>query len=153
MANTLKMRTTWFKITMITNSDLTIYNKYIDPSTRSEKYQRSQVKAVAWENRKASNTIATGGSISVDQARLFIPFQRGGNYVKAKAWQALSTKTNWWTLQEGDVIVKGLVSDEIGTGFTVTALKAKYDDVLMISSVDTMDSGSPSIQHWQVGAR
>lgn len=138
---------------MRTNADLTIYNKYVDSVTRTEKYQRTQVKAVAWENRKASNTIATGGNISADQARVFIPFQRGANYAKAKAWQALSTKTSRWTLQEGDVIVKGLVSDEIGTGFTVTALKAKYDDVLMISSVDTMDSGSASMRHWQVGAK
>ena len=138
---------------MRTNADLTVYNKYVDSVTRTEKYQRTQIKSVAWENRKASNTIATGGNISADQARVFIPFQRGVNYVKAKAWQALSAKTSRWTLQEGDVIVKGLVSDEIGTSFTVTALKAKYDDVLVISSVDTMDSGSPSTQHWQVGAK
>lgn len=138
---------------MRTNANLTIYNKYVDSVTRAEKYQRTQIKAVFWENRKAANTLRTGGQIAADQARIFIPFQRGGNYVKAKAWQALSAKTNNWTLQEGDVIVKGLVTDEIGTGFTVTALKAKYDDVLMISAVDTQDAGSATMQHWQVGAK
>lgn len=138
---------------MRTNANLTVYNKYVDPSTRSEKYQRSTVVGVAWENRKASNTLATGGSIAADQARVFIPMQRGANYLKSKAWQALTTKTGKWTLQVDDVIVKGLVTDEIGTSFTISALRAKYDDVLIISSVDTMDSGSASMQHWMIGGR
>ena len=68
------------------------------------------------------------------------------------AWQALTTKTGKWTLQDGDFMVKGLVTDEIGAGFTMTALKAKYDDVVMIKSVDTMDAGSSYMQHWQIGA-
>jgi hypothetical protein len=146
---------------MRTNCSLTMYNKYIDATTRTEKYQRSSVVGVAWENRKASNTLATGGSIAADQARVFIPLQRGANYLKAKAWQALTVKTGKWTLQVGDVIVKGLVSDEIHdavvspplAAFTITSLKAKYDDVLVISSVDTMDSGSASMHHFMISAK
>lgn len=138
---------------MKTNADLTIYNKYTDPTTRTEKYQRTQVRRVAWENSKASNVLQTGGQIAADQATLYIPFQRGANYLKPKAWQALTTKTGKWTIQEGDLIVKGLVSDTISSSFTPTALKAKYDDVLVISSVDTMDAGSPAMHHWQVGAK
>lgn len=138
---------------MRTNADLTVYNKYIDPVTRSEKYQRSQVREVAWENRKAANVRSSGGQMEADQARVFIPFARGANYVKPNAWQALVTKTGKWTLQVGDVIVKGLVSDEIAGAFTITSLKAKYDDVLVVSSVDTMDMGSLSMQHWNVGLK
>jgi hypothetical protein len=131
---------------------MTVYNKYIDPATRLEKYQRVGIVAVAWENRKAANVRSTGGLASADQARVFIPFACGVNFLQPKAWQALTTKTGKWTLQVGDLIVKGLVSDEIQTGFTVTALKAKYDDVLVITSVDTMDAGSPGMQHWNIGA-
>ena len=137
---------------MRTNANLTVYNKYIDPTTRSEKYQRVGIVGVAWENRKAANVRSTGGLAAADQARVFIPLARGTNFLKPKAWQALTTKTGKWTLQVGDLIVKGLVSDEIQTGFTVTQLKAKYDDVLVITSVDTMDAGSPGMQHWNLGA-
>ena len=136
---------------MRTNANLTVYNKYIDPTTRSEKYQRVGIVGVAWENRKAANVRSTGGLAAADQARVFIPLARGTNFLKPKAWQALTTKTGKWTLQVGDLIVKGLVSDEIQTGFTVTQLKAKYDDVLVITSVDTMDAGSPGMQHWNLG--
>ena len=138
---------------MRTNANMTVYNRYIDPSTRSEKYQRAVILAVSWENRKYSNTIATGGSIAADSARVFIPFSRGASYLAPKEWNALTTKTGKWTLQEDDVIVKGLVSDEITTGFTLTNLKAKYNDVLNISSVDTMDQGSAIMQHWMIGGK
>lgn len=136
---------------MRTNCDITIYNKYIDPATRSEKYQRATVQSVAWENRKAANVRSSGGQISSDQARVFIPFSRDANFVKPVAWQALSVKTGKWTLQVGDFVVKGLVSDTISDSFTITALRAKYDDVLIISSVDTMDMGSPNMQHHNIG--
>lgn len=138
---------------MRTNADLTIYNRYIDTETRTEKYQRGAVVGVAWEDRKAANSLATGGNIAADQARVFIPFQRGLNHVKGREWQNLSYKTGRWTLQVGDVIVRGLILDEIGDGFTLSMLKAKYDDVLVISSIDSMDSGSGAMRHWQVGAK
>jgi hypothetical protein len=144
---------------MRTNTDLTIYNKIIVAG--SETYQRTAISAVAWENRKAANVIASGGQISVDSARVFIPYARGANYLKPKAFQALTSKAGKWTLQVGDVIVRGIVTDEIhdavvsppSAAFTLTNLKAKYDDVLVISSVDTMISGSQSLWHWQVGAK
>jgi hypothetical protein len=137
---------------MRTNCDITIYNQYIDPATRLEKWQRVNILAVAWENRKAANVRSSGGQMASDQARVFIPVVRGVNFLASKAWQALATKTGKWTLQVGDIIVKTAVIDEIGTGFTVTQLKAKYDDVLIISSVDTMDAGSISMRHWNIGA-
>ena len=83
------------------------------------------------------------------------------NYVKPKAWLALVSKTGKWTLAEGDMIVKGTVTDEIhpavvsppSAAFTVSNLKAKYDDVLAITSVDTFDMGSMALRHWEVGAK
>jgi len=136
---------------MRTNTDCTIFNKYIVSSV--EKYQRTVIADVAWENRKQANILATGGNIAANSARIFIPFARGTNYLKPKAWQALTTKTGKFTFQEGDFIVKGAVTDEIGTGFTMTNLKAKYDDVLQVTSVDTMDMGSLHLQHWNVGLK
>jgi hypothetical protein len=138
---------------MRTNSDITVYNKYIDSPTRSEKYQRAEIRDVAWESRKAANVRATGGQMFADQATVYIPQQRGANYLLPVTWQALAVKTGKWTLQIGDVIVRGIVTDAINDNFTMTALKAKYDSVLVISSVDTMDGGSADMHHWQIGAK
>ncbi len=139
-------------LTMIPNTDITIYNKYTDPTTRAEKYQRTVVSDVVWQGAKASSA-ANGGLLASNSAAIYIPMVRGTQYVKPIAWQALVTKTGKWTLAEGDVIVKGIVTDEITGGTTMTTLKATYDDVLTITSVDTMDQGSANMQHWQVGAK
>lgn len=136
---------------MRTNTGLTLYNRYIDDG--AEEYQRTQIEAVAWENRKGANVLRTGGDLAADQAAIYIPFAQGEGYVGPKAWQALETKTGAWTLQVGDFVVKGLISDEIGAEFTMSDLKAKYDDVLRITSVDTMDLGSVAMRHWKVGAK
>ncbi len=151
---------------MNVNTGITIYNKYIVNS--KEAYQRTQVTDIEWQSRKGSNVIATGGNIAADAAKIVIPVVRGTNYLAPKAWQALVSKTGKWTLQIGDFIVKGLITDEIHdlipeiTGppvipaipaFTITNLKAKYDDVLSISSVDLKDGGSQLLERWEVAAK
>jgi hypothetical protein len=45
---------------MITNADLTIYNRYIDPASREEKFQRSEIFDVVWESTKAANGRTSG---------------------------------------------------------------------------------------------
>jgi hypothetical protein len=135
-----------FEKRMLTNSDITIYNKYRVASV--DTYQRTTVVDVAWEQRHARSK-----QDSDDLATVFIPMLSARNYLKPKEWQALSNKSGRWTLQVGDVIVKGLVDDELTAIFTLTNLKNAYDDVLVVSSVDTRDYGSPSMQHFQVGAK
>lgn len=119
---------------MRTNSDCTIFIGGVNPVTREQEWTRVQVRAVQWENRKAANVLQSG-NLEADQAAIYIPLARG----------PLALKT-------GDVIVRGLAADEIGSSFTISDLKRKYADVLTIRSVDLLDYGSPALQHWQVGA-
>lgn len=133
---------------MRTNADMTVYNKI---TSTSESWQRTVIYDVAWEYRKAANVIKSG-LIEADKAAIYIPWARGTNYLKPFAWQALASKTGKWTLQAGDIVVKGAVTDEITGGFTISSLIRKYDDVLKITSIDTMDMGSQAMWHWQVGA-
>jgi len=142
---------------MRVNSSLTIYNKYYDSDTKLEAYQRFPLSAVEWEDRKASNVIASGGDQKANQAIIYIPFAVGNPYyLKPKAWLALSAedKASYFTLQIDDILVKGSVSDTVNTTtFTASDLKAKYDDVLRITSVDTYDMGRFIMRHWKVGAK
>lgn len=133
---------------MQTNSNITIYNRYRLTNNSEDRWQRTQVQNVAWEQTHARTQFD-----SADLATVFIPMARGTNYLAPRVWQALSTKTGKWTLQVGDVIVKGLVSDELSAALPLGILKAAHDDVLVITSVDTRDFGIASMQHWQVGAK
>lgn len=135
---------------MIPNGHITIYNRYF--VSRVETYQRTVIKNVVWEATKAVSGRSTG-VLASNVATVFIPMQRGTDYLKPKAWQALVTKTGKWTLQEGDVIVRGEITDDITTEYKLSDLRAEYDDVVVISSVDAMDQGSPNVQHWEVGCK
>ena len=128
---------------------ITIYNVYTNPATRQPAYQRVTVPDVTWENRRAANKSAAG-EIAANKATIYILLTRCANYLNPRAWQALPVKTGKWTLQDGDVIVRALATEELTGAFTVTALKAKYDDCLTITSVDLMDLGSSAIRHYQV---
>lgn len=134
---------------MIPNADITVYNKYIDSATRSEKYQRAEVKSVVWQSTKAISQMRTQTAANV--ALVMIPFERGTQYAAPKAWQA--AKSGKWTLQEGDVIVRGIVTDEITGAYTITDLRAEHENVVTIASVDAMDQGSSNSQHWEVNCK
>jgi hypothetical protein len=132
---------------MITPHDITIYNKYIE--NRAEKWKRSEIREVNWQAAKAVSGLQAG-YLQSNSAAIFIPFSSGTQYVLPKAWQLNKIG---WTLQEGDVIVKGIVPDEITDVFTITSLRAKYDDVVVITSIDAMDMGSANVRHWELGAK
>ena len=133
---------------MRTNSDITVFNKYRVANV--DTWQQTQISDVAWEQRHARSQFD-----SDDLATVFIPLARGDDYLKPRVWQALSNKSANFTFQVGDVIVKGLVTFALSSSppFTLSALKAAYDDVLVITAVDTFDYGSVSLQHYRIGAK
>ena len=139
---------------MITNTSITLYNRYV--VSGAEKYQRTVISAVAFEQRLASRS-----NLSDNTARVFIPHDLGTNYLDPIPWLALAVKTGKWTLNEGDVIVKGTVTDEIvaavisppSPAVTMTNLQAKYDFIFTIVSVSSMDAGSSRMHHWDVGLK
>ncbi len=117
------------------NADLTIYAKSIDPLTRTETWTRSVVHGVTWEDRRAANVLRSG-NLEADRVAVYIPMARGQVSLKL-----------------GDVIVRGVVTDTIGAGFTLTDLFNKYTWLCAsVRSVDAMDRGSLAIRHWQIGA-
>lgn len=141
---------------MIANTHITIYNKYIED--RAEKWQRSVVRDVNWQDTKAVMGTKQG-LLASNVATIFIPMSNNTEYLAPKAWQALESKSSAWTLQEGDIVVRGEVEDEITPAdddtpaVTIKSLYAKYDHVAQITSIDAMDMGSPNMRHWEVGVK
>ena len=129
---------------MIPNSDITIYNKYIE--NRVEKYQRFEVPAVVWQATSAISRAKE--QVAANSALIMIPFALGTDYITPKNWQWEDKPSSHWTLQEGDIIVRGIITEEIDTEYTISNLRSDYDDVVMISSIGAMDEGSANVQHW-----
>lgn len=140
---------------MIAPNTLTLYNKAIVAG--KETFRRTVIPGVKWENRKAANILQSGLQ-SADSVAVYIPMQGRDGYLSPKQYESAESKVGKWTLAVGDYMVKGEVPDEIvgavgeTPAFTTSNLKNKYDDVVRITTVDTMDAGSPHMHHWQVGA-
>ena len=131
---------------LIPNTDITIYNKYIED--RTEKYQRTVIPDVVWQ---ATDAISRAKEqVAANSALIMIPFARGAAYQKPKAWK---TDRVGWTLQEGDTVVRGEVTKEITGLYSLSDLRSEYDDVLMIFSIAAMDHGSANVQHWEVNCK
>lgn len=136
-------------VQVIPNSDITIYNKYI--LNRAEKYQRFEITAVVWQATSAISRAKE--QVSANSALIMIPFAYGANYLKPKAWQTLADKSGYWTLQEGDVIARGVVTEEIDTEYKISDLRADYDEVVTIHAIAAMDEGSANVRHWEVNCK
>ena len=119
---------------MQTNTHATLYKRSV--VSRAESWAREEIKGpgndygVFWEDRKAVR-----GYMQSDDVIIFIPIDRGD-----------------FEIVGGDVLVKGISSEEITSSFTITDLEKAYRDVVKVKSVDTMDYGSKHMQHVRIGA-
>lgn len=118
---------------MQTNTDLTLYNKSVENNV--EKWTRSVIENVHWENRKAANVIRSG-ILQADSVAVFIP----------------TYNREIPTIKIGDVIVEGIVTKTIGPSYRISQLKEDYSNVVTVRSVDNYNFGSPSMHHLRIGA-
>ncbi len=136
---------------MRTNADITVYNKYFNKETRTDKYQRTVLHGVFWDDKKAMNRLQSGLE-NADEVLVVIPFAviSDKEYINPKEFERLEDKSNYFTLREEDRIVKGDIDFEI-IG-KLSDLDKEYE-AFTITSVDTKDFGSPYMRHWEISGR
>lgn len=143
---------------MITNSDITLYNKYFDNKDNTIKYKRSYLIGVNYKISDGASSLSTQkGPSNKNEIIIYIPFSVGvenKSYLKPKAYEKLldSEKDNYFTLNDGDIIVKGIIDFELtgDKGSNLKYLNEFYDDVSTVSNIITYDFGSEYMKHWKV---
>lgn len=133
---------------MYWNKPITIYNAYED-STGEKKYIRHNlnncfVKRMDIRTADGTATTRTGDTI------VRIPKQE--NYISAYEWQK-STAYNMLTVQVGDIIVLGLVNDEIReleNGKRSKDLKKKYQAMGVIEVAEFNDNTFLPLPHYHI---
>ena len=127
------------------NDTITVYNKYL--ASNVERWKRTVLSGVYW-NAVNGAVLRKTGAASADSVVVIVPRSLQG-YVKPKTWNALPDKSGAWTVQAGDMIVKGRIATEI----TRSAAKelSGYDDVLTVTTVDDKDFGR--LAHLEVSGR
>lgn len=130
---------------MKTNSSMTIYNKYFNPITRADSWQRHVIYEVFWDS--TSGITQYKGLIPNDKVTIYIPFNSNymNFFIDPKTFQI--NHTGYWTIQNGDIIVKGIINDEITKQ---SELESEYPNVFNVSSITINNYGSPNMRHIEV---
>lgn len=132
---------------MILNSDITIYNRFLESGSRSYKYRRTVLKKVYSEKTSGVQSANTG---LMRDDKLFVIIHKvnhAGTYQNPKAFEK---DPAGWTLRPEDIVVLGAIDKEITN---VKELEAEFDDVYKITQADEHYAGSPYVHHWEVWAK
>ncbi|WP_099205877.1 DUF6751 family protein [Scatolibacter rhodanostii] len=132
---------------MITNADITIYNKYYDRTTRKDIWLKTHIHGVSWYGGQKV-TVADKGLLSADSYTVRIPLEsapQGKSFVLSDEFAKLDETglNSHWTLQNGDVICQGERTEDIP--LTKEALSCGRFVVTGWS-----DNRRGGLQHWKV---
>lgn len=139
---------------MLTNADITLFNRYYDADSDEYKYARTFLRGVNWQDSQAINISQSAGVKSTNHTRVFIPLKVDSEektYLKPKTFKRSDKVTNY-TLDNADIVVKGIVdfdmNDAQSGGFK--ALLRDFDDVMKITKVADNRYGSKLVQHFEL---
>ena len=138
---------------MITNSDITVFNKRYDKAERTERLYGTKIQGVSFYSKKAASSADNQLSRS-DSYTIRIPADAntdGKQYIEQQAYSYPNDEEfkRFWTLQPGTIIVAGLVDQETATE---VELQKAYPEVIVVTNfTDNRGRGSEAMWHWRVG--
>ena len=134
---------------MLTRTNITIYNRKYNSTSRLYEYAYTQISNVTWQYIEKA-TLTADGMKNADTFIVRIPTesQPTKTYIDSVGYKALTSVAAFWTVEKDDIIVQGLVSDTI-TG--IADLKTKYQNVFKVTSF--ADNRFGGIPHWRIGGQ
>ena len=129
---------------------ITVFNARVDAATGGNVWTPTVITGASWYMTDASTVDAgKGGLVAANKATIRIPedADAGGKaYADPVAYRNAESVTGLWTLQNGDIIVKG----SVGSGtWTPAALKKAYADCVTVLTV-TDNRRAPNAPHWRI---
>ena len=128
---------------MITNTKMSLFNKYTEPFTKKVSYKKAPLLEVFWDDSLGINL--NSGYENADSVNIYIPFDKNEeelkDYVEPKNFNG-----NGWTIQNGDFIIKSDVSENEVDGIK----ELKNYEVFEITVCDKKDFGDYNMQHFEI---
>lgn len=138
---------------MITNADITIFNKRYVREERTEKFVATQIRGVSFYSRKGTSS-GNQDRNAKDTYTIRVPDTAdtsGKAYAEPMEYSGMDDEKflGYWTIQRGDIIVRGLSELEEATE---TELKQSYLDVITVTNfTDNRSRCSACMMHWRIG--
>lgn len=131
---------------MITNADVTVYNKRVDKNTRQTVYVRTILRDVHWYTDQKV-FVGEKGLNTADVIKIRVPTEgRQEIFVEPTEYARLEDTAGYWTAANGDLIAKGVIEDEITRD---TELKSR--GYLAGAILSHSDNRRGSIPHIRIG--
>lgn len=94
------------------DSTITIYNKYTDPTTKVVKWYRTTLNQCFWKNVGSKVQV---GEVVIDTESITCRIPQQSTFRDAYKWVDIPNdkKGDFFTLQQGDIIIKGEILDDI----------------------------------------
>ena len=143
---------------------ITVFNARVDATTGGNTWTPTVITGASWYMTDASTIDAgKGGLVAANKATIRIPLGAntgGKTYTDPVSYKAASSVSGLWTLQQGDVIVKGSVPTSTQTtvngvttstpiSWTPAKLKKAYADCVTVLGV-TDNRRAPNAPHWRI---
>lgn len=115
-------------------NEITIFNKIENDDKTT--YHAKYLKNVIWYGTDNIN-LSGKGIVNSDDINIVIPLESLSDYKKVSEFNELDDKSNFFTLQKEDKIVKGVAND-------IKSVKelSKYENVVTIKSIEENLFGS-----------
>jgi hypothetical protein len=132
------------------NDTITVFNARVDPDAGGNVWTPTVIAGASWYMTDASTVdAAKGGLVAANKATIRIP--EGANagektYADPIAYRDAENVSGLWTLQNGDIIVKGSAT---GSDWTPARLKKAYAECVTVLGV-TDNRRAPNAPHWRI---
>ena len=137
------------------NSSITVYTKYEDAVTNIVTWYKNTIDGCFWKYTGNKTTI---GNTVLDTNTITCRIPKQDNFIDKGTWIGLTNDKlkDYFTLGQGDIIVKGIVSDEINEyskGHYSSDLIAKYKkfgECMVVSRYSDNTGGGRNEEHYSV---
>lgn len=121
--------------------DMTLFCKEKDKETGKERYRRIYFYGIDWQESVGVKYLKyTNSSVDNDtNILIFTPYRNDLEYLKPKEYAQLDDKTNYYTFNIHDKIVKGIVDFNVETAKDLRDLELKFDCVTNIIKISNCD--------------
>lgn len=91
---------------MLTNAEITIFNRFPDKDSKKFVYIPHYISKV-WFHTDQKTSVTTGGMVSADTYQIRIPYAECSGWVPPSEFKTLTDPLGKWTVQNGDLFIVG----------------------------------------------
>jgi hypothetical protein len=137
------------------NTSVTLYNRQDDAQTDVVRWYRHNIDGTFWKRIK--DKVAIGETV-LETDKIICRLRKDESYMEKSEWMKLpnDTKSNYFTLGQGDIIAKGSVDDDINeyqSGHRSNDFLEKYksgEGCFVVSTVVDNTGGGRGQEHYLV---